>query len=776
MSNIVTMPYDYFADPTKGRPVYNGSIYIGVVDLDPTIVANQLPIRIRQEDGTEVSVAQPVSTGAGGTIAYLGSPAQIVVDGSYSIAVLNKLGTQVYYAANVSGDAEVEDLDLRYGLVFADKTSLIATNPVSVDGLPVTLVSGMTVSTQGYTSAGDGFAMIGIIQTAGEFGITPDEHKDLTCANGTIFKFLSLLEEPVDTEQKKNYYSSNFDSITWDEIQAEGGDYHAFPMLAQNQRGRILATWMHQTQHTGSMPADVVGKYSDDAGATWSTRSVIYGTLNGPDTINPFYNTMGIDRWGRFVVVFDKYASNPGNGPALPWITRSWDGVTWSEPVQLTFSGATFDGSATIVLFGEIKLLPSGKIAQTFYQTVNDTRYVGIIDDEVSSSAVVLKAASIEVPYTASTLTFTASTDTIADSANGLANFKAGERIVVTGSGSNNTTHTVVTSSAAAITVVSGVVDEAAGASVTIDANYSEMAIGFLTETIWFGFIRQDGATNQIPYYSTVDAGTAWTWQGTMGVGLAGGWVVQTVERITINGEPHMMVSAGLRDSSTDPAGYTVSSVQWWTCPALEAIDNSGAWTRLHEISFVDDAFERDVYTSQIIDDTTGEVFVIAHEETATDESRIATSRFNYREQSKNNAFPAVTANISFNSVTVSYTDQVGRFTRIGNQVFGRIEINFTGLDNTDASGIALITSAFPYSVTNPGPCSLSVTESTGINLFTADTFYIDFNSGSTLLQLMGYNASDNAAAIAYSGLNGNGNKVISTSGALVVYVQYETA
>ena len=46
--------------------------------------------------------------------------------------------------------------------------------------------------------------------------------------------------------------------------------------------------------------------------------------------------------------------------------------------------------------------------------------------------------------YTASTISFTAATSTIADSASGLGNFIVNTKIVISGSASNNGTFTVV--------------------------------------------------------------------------------------------------------------------------------------------------------------------------------------------------------------------------------------------------------------------------------------------------------------------------------------------
>jgi len=102
-NNIVRLPMDYFPDPTKGRPVFNGSVYIGNPDTDPEVLGNRKTVTLRQEDGTEVPVTgagQPLVTGSGGVILYNGSPVQALTDGNYSIKVLNSKGSQVYFVEN----------------------------------------------------------------------------------------------------------------------------------------------------------------------------------------------------------------------------------------------------------------------------------------------------------------------------------------------------------------------------------------------------------------------------------------------------------------------------------------------------------------------------------------------------------------------------------------------------------------------------------------------------------------------------------------------------
>lgn len=74
------------------------------------------------------------------------------------------------------------------------------------------------------------------------------------------------------------------------------------------------------------------------------------------------------------------------------------------------------------------------------------------------------------IHYTAATIAFAATTPgTITDSANGLAMFKTGDIIVITGSGANNGTYTVSTGNVAGtIRTTEALADEAAGGAVSI--------------------------------------------------------------------------------------------------------------------------------------------------------------------------------------------------------------------------------------------------------------------------------------------------------------------
>lgn len=97
-----TFPYDYIADPTKGRPLFNASLYFGQPDLDPTVAANQIDVYAIQEDGSTVKLTQPVSTGAGGVPLYNDAPARLEFAASRcSFKALDKGGSQVYYVPSI---------------------------------------------------------------------------------------------------------------------------------------------------------------------------------------------------------------------------------------------------------------------------------------------------------------------------------------------------------------------------------------------------------------------------------------------------------------------------------------------------------------------------------------------------------------------------------------------------------------------------------------------------------------------------------------------------
>lgn len=112
--NTVSLPHYYFADPNKGRPLFNSSVYIGEPDLDPE--TNPKDIFYVDETGNQTPAPNPILTGAGGVIVDVtGQPAQVVSHGSYSMRVRDSKGDEIYYSAFVNNtnplDIDVGDYE-----------------------------------------------------------------------------------------------------------------------------------------------------------------------------------------------------------------------------------------------------------------------------------------------------------------------------------------------------------------------------------------------------------------------------------------------------------------------------------------------------------------------------------------------------------------------------------------------------------------------------------------------------------------------------------------
>ena len=130
---LVILPYMYIPDPTRGRPVFNGKIYIGEVDTDPRIESNQKAAILVQEDDSRVEAEYPIQINSGGVPTYNGSPVAIDVTGEYAIAIDSKDDQQVYYFARAGADAENLTTDLRsvmfdFGLLHEDIGSTLVSS------------------------------------------------------------------------------------------------------------------------------------------------------------------------------------------------------------------------------------------------------------------------------------------------------------------------------------------------------------------------------------------------------------------------------------------------------------------------------------------------------------------------------------------------------------------------------------------------------------------------------------------------------------------------
>ena len=145
--NIVRLGPEYFPLTNKGKPVSNGSIYIGLPDLDPEITGNQIVVNALQENGSLVVLSQPISTGAGGVPLYNGSSVTLLVDGDYSLKVLDSLGAQIYYVPRTFVTVDDQTYLSSYGGSFPNAVAGIGSTQTTliVDTDPLTLQANLTV-------------------------------------------------------------------------------------------------------------------------------------------------------------------------------------------------------------------------------------------------------------------------------------------------------------------------------------------------------------------------------------------------------------------------------------------------------------------------------------------------------------------------------------------------------------------------------------------------------------------------------------------------------
>lgn len=98
---VIGMPSQLFTLARSFKAVANGSIYIGLIDNDPTIPANQIQVYLENEDGSHVPVPQPIFINAGGYPVYSGQISKFVTVQGHSMAVYDASNVQQFYFPNV---------------------------------------------------------------------------------------------------------------------------------------------------------------------------------------------------------------------------------------------------------------------------------------------------------------------------------------------------------------------------------------------------------------------------------------------------------------------------------------------------------------------------------------------------------------------------------------------------------------------------------------------------------------------------------------------------
>ncbi|MEB6533283.1 phage tailspike protein [Pantoea stewartii] len=98
---VVTNPRPIFTATRSFKALANGRVYIGIIDTDPTIPANQIPVYLENEDGSHIQIPQPLIINAGGKIVYNGNVTKVVTQQGHSMAVYDAYGSLEDYIPNI---------------------------------------------------------------------------------------------------------------------------------------------------------------------------------------------------------------------------------------------------------------------------------------------------------------------------------------------------------------------------------------------------------------------------------------------------------------------------------------------------------------------------------------------------------------------------------------------------------------------------------------------------------------------------------------------------
>lgn len=98
---VIAAPAQQFTRTDQFQALFNGQIFIGKIDTDPTVKANQITVYVEQEGGGLLPVPQPLRTNAAGYPIYNGRIVKFVTTKGYSMALVDAYGVQMAYFNNV---------------------------------------------------------------------------------------------------------------------------------------------------------------------------------------------------------------------------------------------------------------------------------------------------------------------------------------------------------------------------------------------------------------------------------------------------------------------------------------------------------------------------------------------------------------------------------------------------------------------------------------------------------------------------------------------------
>ena len=197
MSYTLDFPIQYIANPDRFATIGLGELYIGVVDGDPAAEpADRVQAYIARQNDTDLAIPQPIELSAGGVPTCLGSPVTLKINQSFSVAVLNSNGAQIYYSPK-AGEIidEINNLSVQVAEFAIDVAAAVKYAATIADASALTgLVADQQISVAEY-NAGTGVGGGMFVVEAGS--VTPNNVTTFASATGGVYFHRINTERPT---------------------------------------------------------------------------------------------------------------------------------------------------------------------------------------------------------------------------------------------------------------------------------------------------------------------------------------------------------------------------------------------------------------------------------------------------------------------------------------------------------------------------------------------------------------------------------------------------
>jgi len=118
---LIQQPSMQWVNPSKNVPVFGGSMYFGLPNTDPKILANRIEVYYFDQLGNQQVLPQPVKLSDSGVPTYLGAPVEVYSNSTCSIRVDDRQGFELYLIEEYAlRSSEVVGVDSLKSLPTAD--------------------------------------------------------------------------------------------------------------------------------------------------------------------------------------------------------------------------------------------------------------------------------------------------------------------------------------------------------------------------------------------------------------------------------------------------------------------------------------------------------------------------------------------------------------------------------------------------------------------------------------------------------------------------------